>query len=87
MKIEYNTGDVVKSLAGHDRDQIFALMSVVNDNYVMIIDGKRRKISNPKLKKVKHLQKISSCDILASEILNGSITDKKVLKALNQYKQ
>lgn len=48
-------GQVVKSKAGRDQGRIFIIVEIVDDIYVKICDGELRKVSKPKLKKIKHL--------------------------------
>ena len=54
-----STGQLVKSIAGHDKGSYFLIYQIIDDNYVMIVDGKSRKLEKPKLKKVKHLSKLN----------------------------
>ncbi len=49
-------GQIVKSKSGHDQGNVFFVVEVLDDDYVLIADGDRRKSENPKKKKVKHLQ-------------------------------
>ena len=46
-------GQIVKSKSGHDKGCVFFVVEVLDD-FVMIADGDRRKLENPKKKKVKH---------------------------------
>lgn len=48
-------GQVVKSKAGRDKGKIFIIQEVLDSKYVLICDGELRKVSKPKMKKVKHL--------------------------------
>ena len=48
-------GQVVKSKAGRDKGRIFIVIEIVDDQYVRLCDGELRKVSKPKLKKIKHL--------------------------------
>ena len=48
-------GDFVVSLAGRDRGRTFIVTEVCGDGYVMIVDGKLRKVDKPKRKKLKHV--------------------------------
>ena len=48
-------GMLAKSKAGHDKGNIYVIYDV-DDTYVYLIDGKIRKIENPKKKKIKHVQ-------------------------------
>lgn len=49
-------GQIVKSKSGRDKGECFIVFDVVDENYVLLVDGKLRKIANPKKKKLKHLQ-------------------------------
>lgn len=48
-------GQVVKSKAGRDKDRLFLILDIIDSENVFIVDGKLRKLENPKKKKVKHL--------------------------------
>ena len=50
-------GQVVKNTSGRDAGRLFFVVKIIDDKYVLISDGKKRKLEKPKLKKVKHLQK------------------------------
>ena len=50
-------GQVVRALAGRDKGRLFIVTEVLDDGYVRIADGAKRKIEAPKRKKSKHLQK------------------------------
>lgn len=84
---ELQVGSVVKSLKGHDKDKIFVVVEVVSDKYVRIADGKTRKISAPKLKKVKHLE--SNGEILekVQQIISQKVPlyDKIIKISLKKY--
>ena len=46
----------VLSLAGRGKGRVYAITEVVDENYVLCADGKTRKQTNPKRKKLKHLK-------------------------------
>lgn len=48
-------GQVVKSKAGRDEGTILLVLEIVDETYVKVVDGRRRKLQNPKKKKIKHL--------------------------------
>ena len=56
MRPEMELGRLVKATAGRDRGKYFAVVEVVDEKYVRIADGVTRRLANPKLKKVKHLE-------------------------------
>lgn len=62
-------GQVVKNTSGRDTGRLFFIVKIIDDKYVYIADGKKRKLEKPKLKKVKHLQRY--------DIINN-IIEKKI---------
>ncbi len=48
-------GKYVWSTSGRDKGNLFIVTAVVDDQYVMLADGKLRKLEKPKKKKLKHL--------------------------------
>lgn len=48
-------GQLVSSRAGRDADRYFALLEVLDDRFVAIADGDRRKVEKPKKKNIRHL--------------------------------
>jgi ribosomal protein L14E/L6E/L27E len=52
---DLRVGQIVKSKAGRDKGRIFIITEIVDDIYVKLCDGELRKVSKPKLKKIKHL--------------------------------
>ncbi len=47
-------GWVVRSTAGHDKDDIFCVVGV-QENFLLLADGKTRKVGKPKRKKKIHV--------------------------------
>lgn len=47
-------GDVVKNIAGREKNDIYIVLEVTKD-YVYIVDGKKRRLESPKKKNKKHL--------------------------------
>ena len=62
-------GQIVKSKSGHDKDCVFFVMKVLDEDYVLIADGDRRKSENPKKKKVKHLQPYNKISTVIADLL------------------
>ena len=77
------TGIIVRSKAGHDKGQLFVISGVSDEKggCVYIVNGKTRRIENPKKKKPKHL-------IFTDELMDTekNFTDKTVRKKLNGLK-
>ena len=75
-------GHLVVSLAGRDKDCVCAVVGVADDEgYVLIADGRIRKVENPKKKKLKHLKPID-CSPLSAE----KLTNRFIREAVNEYK-
>ena len=56
--MDISKSDIVISLAGRDKDKLFYVIEI-EDNYVLLADGKGRKLENPKRKKLKHVRRVS----------------------------
>ena len=48
------TGWIVRSTAGHDKGELFCVVGR-EDSFLLLADGKRRKIAKPKRKKLGHV--------------------------------
>ena len=69
--MDISKSDIVLSLAGRDKGKLFYVMDI-EENYVLIADGKGRKLENPKRKKLKHVRRVSRTETrVATKILNG----------------
>ena len=76
------SSDVVFSLAGHDKGREYVVLKT-DDSYALIVDGKTRKLTNPKRKSLKHLclGKTGSAE-LAGALNAGKATDSEIRKEL-----
>ena len=69
--MDISKSDIVMSLAGRDKDKLFYVIDT-EDNYVLLADGKGRKLENPKRKKLKHVRRVSRTETrVAAKIQNG----------------
>ena len=81
--------DVALSLAGRDTGNVYLISALIDEKYVLLIDGKSRTISKPKRKKIKHIQVIGNA---ASEF-EGVFEDKsktndaKIRKILKEFEK
>ena len=63
--------DVVVSLAGHDKGKLFYVVSM-DESGVYVVNGKDRTLEKPKLKKLKHVQKVLRAETrVAQRLRNG----------------
>jgi len=72
-------GDVVASKNGRFRGEFFVVLSVDGD-YANIVNGKQRKVNNPKKKKIKHLELgLGHSNHIEEKLLNGDkVTNNEV---------
>lgn len=81
--------DIALSLTNRDTGNIYLVSSLVDEKYLLLIDGKSRTISKPKRKKIKHIQVIGNA---ASEF-EGVFEDKsktndaKIRKILKEFEK
>ena len=69
--MDIGKSDMIVSLAGRDKGQFFFVVDTDGD-FVLIADGKGRKLETPKRKKRKHIQKVLQADTrVAEKIRNG----------------
>lgn len=79
-------GQIVQSKAGRDKDDFFAVLEVLDQEYLLLVDGRRRKLANPKKKKIKHLTVTKKrVDLLPkSKNLNDSYIRKELAKEIDK---
>ncbi len=53
--MSFQQAQIVRSRSGHDKDQLFCVMAV-EGSFVLLADGKRRRVEKPKRKNVKHVE-------------------------------
>ena len=69
--MEIDKSDMIISLAGHDRAQLFFVVET-DETCVWIADGKSRRLEAPKRKNRKHVRKVPQTDsAVARKLRNG----------------
>lgn len=86
MKIE--KACIVESIAGRDKGSHFIVKEVVSDEFVLLVDGKGRRVEKPKLKKQKHVLFLDLYNTrVGDKIRNGEkVTNAEVRRALSGIK-
>ncbi len=80
--VEMKRGMVVKSLAGHDKTQVYVIMNA-DAEYVYLADGKIRTVDRLKRKKKKHVQPTNYIDELIDK--SERIEDSYIRKLLKNF--
>lgn len=77
-------GVLVISKAGRDAGGCFVILSVLDDQYVWMADGERRKVLKPKKKKIKHLdiRPYVAQEIREKLMAGGQLLDSDLRKAI-----
>ncbi|HHW00733.1 MAG TPA: RNA-binding protein [Clostridiaceae bacterium] len=82
-------GQVVYSRAGRDSGRLFLVSALVDESYVLIVDGDLRRIEKPKKKKIKHLKSTGYIfEPLKEKFESGlRVSNSEIRKALENIKQ
>ncbi len=76
MKVcSLKVGQYVRSKAGRDKSHIFIVLEIVDEEYVLVVDGDIRRIEKPKKKKIKHLYEY---DKISDVVCEKKADDKKL---------
>lgn len=76
--MEAENGKIVRVIAGHDKN-LFMVITAVEGDFAYISDGKSRKLSKPKKKRLKHLR-------FTNTVINtDGLTDKQLRRIIGDY--
>jgi large subunit ribosomal protein L14e len=80
-------GQIVRILRGRDLNKYAVIIAIVDQRFVWIADGEKRKFDQPKKKNLLHLQ---LQDVISQEVVNslletGRVTNGKLRYALNKF--
>lgn len=80
--------EIVLSLAGHDKGQLFCVLRV-EEGHCWLVDGKERKLDAPKKKSVKHLQRVGASAHPAISGLHrgGKLTNRALRAQLAAFRE
>lgn len=87
LTTDLKIGQIVKSKAGRDKDRVFIISRILDEQHVLVCDGDLRKLSSPKKKKVKHLVIYNTVLTEFAEKLQGNenLYDAFVRRLLTPY--
>ncbi|PYZ91879.1 RNA-binding protein [Salipaludibacillus keqinensis] len=80
-------GELVRILNGRDKDQFAFIIEVLDERFVRIADGDKRKVDRAKKKNLHHVERMN---ILAPEVKHsivetGRVTNAKLRFAISTY--
>jgi len=87
--IQPQLGQIVRILRGRDLNKYAVIIGIVDQRFILIADGNKRKFDQPKKKNRLHLQ---LQDAISHEVVNslletGRVTNGKLRFALNKFVQ
>ena len=86
MNSQIEIGSYVLSTKGRDCNQVSIVYNIIENDYVLLIDGKGKKLLKPKKKNIKHLKSLGvvNCKI-AEKIKTGKkIFDAEIYSAIRK---
>ena len=85
MKANDLLGRVVYSTAGRDSGKLFIVLEQIDENYVLISDGKLRTEEKPKKKKLKHLMvTVQVAEDIRKLLLSGERVSNSMIRSFLQ---
>ncbi|GEN31996.1 ribosomal protein L14E/L6E/L27E [Cerasibacillus quisquiliarum] len=80
-------GEVVRILRGREAGQYAIIIDVIDDRFVLLADGEKRKYDRPKKKNLNHIELL---DYISPEVQNslletGRVTNGKLRFALDKF--
>ena len=73
-------GEIAISMAGHDAGLILVIVAGIDDRYVLVADGKTRKLMAPKKKKMRHLNVITRLSEEDTKLLRTGMANDSFLR-------
>lgn len=77
-------GQLVRSSAGRDKGKVYLIYDLLDEAFVRVIDGEKKKLTNPKRKNIKHLDIFPvKADIVAEKLIRGEpVTEKEISETI-----
>jgi ribosomal protein L14E/L6E/L27E len=80
-------GMICESLQGRDKGDLYCIVQVLNGEYVMVVDGDRKKLDRPKKKNIKHLHIFpESVSAYGIESFGEKVNDSRIAYAIKLFK-
>ena len=85
--MEIAKSDIVRSDAGRDQGKLFIVLAVEGE-YLLLADGKGRKVESPKRKKRRHVLFVAADETRLSEKIKSDekITNSEIRRTLAGYR-
>lgn len=88
--MNYDAGTLVRALAGREENELFFVVGM-SDGFPLLVNGKGRKLENPKRKNPRHLCPVDAAGFdhpVIRKLKEGTpVTDRELRKALAAFKE
>lgn len=83
--VNISMGQLVTSNAGRDQKNIYLVIGIKKNNYLLLANGRDRKFINPKQKNIRHVNVLKSiAQGVAEKLQSGmKITDEEIRQAIS----
>ena len=83
MRMDIAKSNIVKSIAGRDAGDLFFVLAAEGD-FLLLADGKRRRVELPKRKRRKHVVLVAQSDTPVAQKIRSSekITNSELRRAI-----
>ncbi|TFJ92852.1 KOW domain-containing RNA-binding protein [Lentibacillus salicampi] len=80
-------GQVVRILQGREAGQYAVVLKLIDDRYVLLADGEKRKYDRPKKKNLQHIEVMDhiSPEVQNSLLETGRVTNGKLRFAITKF--
>ena len=87
--VNISIGQLVTSNAGRDQTNIYLVVGIEKNEYLLLANGRERKFPNPKRKNIRHVNVLDSiAHGVAEKIESGmKITDEEIRQAIKIFSQ
>ena len=77
-------GQLVTSSAGRDQADVYLVVGIKQNKYLLLVNGRERKVKNPKQKNIRHVNVLEAIALGVAEKLQADmkITDEEVRQAI-----
>lgn len=86
-EIAHEIGQIVQITRGREKNQYAVIINIVNDRYVLLADGEKRKYDRPKRKNVNHIETTPfiSDEVKKSLLETNRVSNGKLRFALEKH--
>jgi large subunit ribosomal protein L14e len=82
-----NLGQMVRILKGRDADRLGVIVGILDERFVLVADGDKRKFDRAKRKNLNHLEMLDfiSPEVVKSILETGRVTNGKLRYAVAKF--